>query len=151
MIRNLATGRARTTLLSLVTVVSLTMVPARTGGQQPADIPCGESLAAGFRLLDERFWDGPWAFETRGSTALTALDNSRGELTNGPIRIRLDDATIGTLRIFLAHISLVARDGGRSCPSIPLRRSRDPSCCGQSWRPGRAVGSPLKTAAWLPT
>lgn len=57
-------------------------------------------LMSGLQSFDEVTWDGPWVFGVSGLTQpLPALDNSRGQRTNGPVPIRLDDGSTGALRV----------------------------------------------------
>ncbi len=96
--------RIVTVVFWIVVIAREGTAPVRTAPQDPAARPCNEPAPAGFTSFDHHtgdFWAGPWVFETRGavSTPLAALDNSSGQQTNGPIRLRLDDASDGTLRI----------------------------------------------------
>jgi hypothetical protein len=84
-------------LLIIALASSLSMGPAAARQQSI----CNEPVPPGFRPLDQFSWEGPWVFAGVGpaSTALPAVDNSNGQLVNGPMRIRLDDGSDGALRV----------------------------------------------------
>ena len=96
----------RRTIARLSAIISIVV----TGGfavsgpaarqQSPAEA-CKEAVPAGFIPLSAMFWDGPWAFDAGlpAEPPLNALDNSRSQSKNGPLRIRLDDGTEGSLRV----------------------------------------------------
>ena len=93
--------RAGSIMVAIVATASVSMMPTTAARPQSAAAPCSQPLPPGFVSLDQSFWDGPWAFAVGGPTQgpLPALDNSTGQPANGPIRIRLDDGSGGTLRV----------------------------------------------------
>ena len=87
-----------TTSLAVITLAL--MVSANGLGQAPASRRTSR-VPPGFRVLDDTFWEGPWVFPSvnRSRITLPRLHNSfdGGEL--GPVSFRLDDGSIGTLRV----------------------------------------------------
>jgi hypothetical protein len=88
-------------VLLVVAITAVLTATSRASGQGAASSPRDQRFPAGFRALDADFWSGPWVFRESGSSAvvLPALRNSMGQRSNGPVPIRLDDGSIGTLRI----------------------------------------------------
>jgi hypothetical protein len=86
---------------AFVVVAIVAIVSVHTTGQQTGDNRLEPRMPAGFRAFDAAFWEGPWVSAQNGTTpkALPALHNTMGALTNGPLPIRLDDGSTGTVRI----------------------------------------------------
>jgi hypothetical protein len=61
---------------------------------------CKEPSPPGSRSI-ERIWDDPWVVLRRGNSVLptAGLANAFGQMTGGPIDIRLDDGRVGSLRV----------------------------------------------------
>lgn len=62
--------------------------------------PCKEPLPKGIKARDEISYSGPWVYEeipAHGVKPISGIDNSHGRPRNGPIKVRLDDDSFGTL------------------------------------------------------
>ena len=86
-----------TRLLLLVAI--LATAPATIAFRQAASTPCAESPLAGFRVLDDGFWKGPWVFDARRFEPFPAIALPSGQTTTRPVPVRLDDGSVGTLRV----------------------------------------------------
>ena len=82
--------------LALAVIVNAVNVSAQTpANQRDAPVP------SGFAILDDAFWQGPWVFRQRGTQRAEwpRLHVSMGAASGGPVPIRLDDGSTGTLRV----------------------------------------------------
>jgi hypothetical protein len=84
--------------LTVATFLLTTEVMSATS-QRPEPEP-GTCPRVLFDGVNARGWEGPWVFSRGGSNPVPfpAIAHRSMELTDGPIPIRLDDGSIGTLR-----------------------------------------------------
>jgi hypothetical protein len=80
------------------TALIFVLAAARIHLQQRTAEPNTRSTSD-FRVLDNAFWQGPWVFSAGRNGAVAHLHNTMEMATNGPIPIRLDDRSTGTLRV----------------------------------------------------
>ena len=78
--------------LALATLLGASIATA----QQRSTTPQRPRVPAGFRLLDDRFWEGPWVFAAGRPAALPRWHN-RFLAGSGSIPMLLDDGNTGRL------------------------------------------------------
>jgi hypothetical protein len=87
---------ARYAIILLMILSVIVSIPAFL---QTQDDPCKHRLPQAFKTIKQISSEAPWVFEesSRGWQAMNELNNSRGEFKVGPISIRLDDGSQGTV------------------------------------------------------
>jgi hypothetical protein len=113
---------ARALCVLVVTIFGLAV--AHTHAQAAANQK-GPRIPAGFSRLTDAFWEGPWVFVAgTDGTPIARLHNTQGQLTNGPIPIRLDDGSVGAMRVakesFDDHWLDIVDSAGLPAVHLPL-------------------------------